>query len=86
MSFSPKPCAHCGCTNFHVIPDVVFEAHRGVSVFGMSGTQLAGHWRITLVICAQCTRTETFTTNAAEVASSFAGAHPATSIATPPYR
>lgn len=86
MSFSPKPCTHCGCTQFHVLPEVAFEAHKAVEVWGMSGTQQVGHWRLTLVICVQCSRTETFTTNAAQLLQTVPGAYPASSVATPPYR
>lgn len=86
MSFSPKPCTHCGGTQFHVLPEVAIEAHKAVAVFGMTGTQHVGHWRVTLVVCVQCSRTETFTTNAAELVQQVPGAYPASSIATPPYR
>lgn len=80
MSFSPKPCAHCGGTSFTVLPDVMLEAHKSVQVLGMVGGQkLPGWWKLTIVVCAQCTRTELFSPNAAEMARHVPGAYPTTS-------
>jgi predicted nucleic-acid-binding Zn-ribbon protein len=74
MSFSPKPCSHCGGTSFHVLPDLLLEAHKAVVSFGMTaGSKIPGWWRLTLVVCTQCTRTEFFTPNIAELASRVDG-------------
>ncbi len=72
MSFAPRLCAHCQSAQFHVIPNVQAELWHSTSVLGMAASsKLTGgrRWTMTLVICAQCGRTETFTTNGAEMAS-----------------
>lgn len=81
MSFSPRPCAHCGGTSFHVLPGVQLEPSQVSSVFGLvSSRKLSGvWWTITLVVCTQCGRTETFTNNAAELASHITGSYVASS-------
>ncbi|MFO0693935.1 MAG: hypothetical protein U0230_10300 [Polyangiales bacterium] len=74
MSFQPRPCLHCGGPEFHVVPGVQLEVWRATSVLGMDASQkMTGgrRWSFTLVICTQCGRTETFTTNGAEVASFY---------------
>jgi len=82
-SFSPKPCAHCGGTSFHVLPDVQLEVHKLVTVLGLPGAgKVPGWWRLTLVICAQCTHTEFFTPNVAELVKRIPGAYTATARAT----
>ncbi|MBX3201804.1 MAG: hypothetical protein KF894_26955 [Labilithrix sp.] len=79
MSFSPRPCAHCRGTQFHVLPDVMLEANKAVAFGRQTGGQKVGWWKLTVVICAQCTRTELFTPNAAELLPLFPGAFAATS-------
>ena len=72
MSFVPRPCAHCRGTQFHVIPGVQFEMWQTSSLLGIAASSKIGggrRWSVTLVVCAQCGRTETFTTNGAELAS-----------------
>ena len=79
MSFSPKPCPHCGCTSFHVLPDILVEPHK--SAAGGLGTQkiVGAWWRLTLVACTQCTRTELFSPTVAKLAGVVQGAHVVTS-------
>ncbi|MBX3231799.1 MAG: hypothetical protein KIT84_44290 [Labilithrix sp.] len=79
MSFSPRPCAHCGGVQFHVLPDVMLEPHKVVMFGRTTGGQRLGWWKVTIVICVQCTRTELFTPNAAELVSLTPGAHVVTS-------
>jgi hypothetical protein len=81
MSFSPKPCAHCGNVHFHVLPGVQVEAGLATTVLGMSAYQkiLGARLSLTLVACTQCGRTEVFTANAAELAQKVPGSHVAQS-------
>lgn len=76
MSFVPRPCSHCSGTRLHVIPGVQLEMWQASSVLGIaSSSKVTGgrRWSFTLVVCVQCGRTETFTTNAPELASIFGG-------------
>jgi hypothetical protein len=76
MSFALKPCSHCGGSSFHVLPDVQLEPYKATTVMGMTaGSKVGGWWRITMVVCAQCTRTDMFTTNIAELAPRVSGAY-----------
>jgi hypothetical protein len=74
MSFSPRPCAHCGGTTFHLLPDLKLETHKATTVMGLQAAQKIGWLRLTLVVCSQCTRTEMFTSNVAEMAPHLPGA------------
>lgn len=85
MSFVPRPCAHCGGVRFHVIPGMQLEMWQASSLMGMStSSKVTGgkRWTFTLVACAECGRTETFTTNAAELASIFGDAQQITTSRT----
>lgn len=77
MSFSPKPCAHCDSTSFAILPNQQVELWEGTTVFGVAASRKRGalRWSFTLVVCSSCGRSETFTTNAAEIASQTAGSH-----------
>lgn len=85
MSFAPRPCAHCGSAQFHVIPGVQLEIWQSSSVLGMSASsKITGgrRWSMTLVVCAHCGRTETFTTNGPELATFYAGSQQITTART----
>lgn len=79
MSFAPRPCAHCSGTQFHVLPDVMLEPHKAVQYGRTTGGQKVGFWKLTVVICMQCARTEMFTANTAELVPLFPSAYGASS-------
>lgn len=86
MSFAPRPCAHCGSARFHVVPDVQLEIWQTTSVLGMAASSKMGlgrRWTMTLVICSQCGRTETFTANGGELASWYPGSQEITTQRAP---
>lgn len=59
-----------------MLPDLKLEAHRATMVLGMQAAQKLGPWwSLTIVVCAQCTRTEIFTPNVAQMAPHVPGAH-----------
>lgn len=77
MSFTPRPCAHCGGLSFHMLPDIQLEVWHATQFMGMNAsTKVTGgvRWCVTAVICTQCGRTETFTRNAAQLAEHIPGA------------
>jgi hypothetical protein len=85
MSFMPRPCLHCSGAQFHVIPGVQLEIWQATTVLGLTASSKKGggrRWTMTLVVCAQCGRTETFTTNAAELASIYEGSQQITTTRT----
>lgn len=85
MSFTPRSCLHCGGTRLYVIPGVQLEIWQTTTVLGMQASSKKGggrRWTMTLVTCAQCGRTETFTTNAPELASIYAGSQEITTTRT----
>ncbi len=76
MSFSPKPCAHCGGRSFQLVPNLQLEYWQASTVFGLMASSKAtggARWTLTLVICAQCGRTETFTVNGSELSQMIRG-------------
>lgn len=75
MSFTPRPCAHCAGTSFHVIPGVQLELWRVSSVLGMAASAKLGanRWTVTVVACTQCGRSETFTNDPASLAALYPG-------------
>ena len=75
MSFSPKPCPHCGGTSFHVLPDILIEPHRALN--SVATQKIGGWWRLTLVACTQCMRTELFSPTIDKLASVVTGAYTA---------
>ena len=79
QTFTPKPCAHCVGSTFTVIPNLAVELWRpGGAIFGMTGYEkVHANWNYTLVICMKCSRTETFTTNTAELIKRVPGAYSA---------
>ncbi|MBX3271050.1 MAG: hypothetical protein KF729_12365 [Sandaracinaceae bacterium] len=81
MSFEPRPCAHCGSAHFHVVPGVQLEVWQAM---GAASAKITGgrRWSMTLVVCAHCGRTETFTTNGPELASMFRGSQQVTTTRT----
>jgi hypothetical protein len=69
--------------SFHVLPGVQLEVWRATTVLGMTASQKLGggvRWTHTAVICTQCGRTESFTTNAAELAQHVPGSHIVTGV------
>lgn len=70
MSFDPRPCPHCNCTSFHVIPGVRLETHKLLSG-GAASMKVRGGWTFTIVACTQCGRTDTFTNEPAALAALF---------------
>lgn len=81
MSFSPKPCPHCGGSSFTVLPDIMLEAYKATTALGITvSSKIPGWWGLTLVVCTQCTHTEMFTPNVGELASRVPGAYPATAV------
>ena len=72
MSFEPRPCPHCAGTSFHVIPEVQFEMWRALRGGSMPIT--SRQWTFTFVACAQCGRTDTFTSDPAGLAGQYPGA------------
>ena len=85
MSFTPRPCLHCGGTRFHVIPGLQLEIWQTSVVLGIQASSKKGsgrRWTMTLVACTQCGRTETFTSNAAELASIYEGSQEITTTRT----
>jgi predicted nucleic-acid-binding Zn-ribbon protein len=73
MSFSPRPCSHCGGTSFHVVPGVQLELRGSAAVLGVAKATLISRerWSFTIVMCTQCGRSETFTTEPAKLAAYF---------------
>ncbi|MBK7584679.1 MAG: hypothetical protein IPI67_31395 [Myxococcales bacterium] len=70
MTFTPKPCAHCGGQSFHLVPNLQLEFWQPTTTFGVRASQKAtggARWTMTLLICTHCGKTETFTVNAAEL-------------------
>ena len=75
MSFNPRPCPHCAGTSFHVIPSLQFDVFVSGAIFGRGEAvkikaQLP-RWTVTLVACAQCGRTETFSNGIEQLAAMF---------------
>jgi hypothetical protein len=70
----PYPPCHCGASEFISLPEVALEIHRSTTAFGLQAAQRIGHVRMTLVICKACGKTDTFTTNAQELAGRVPGA------------
>ena len=76
MSYHPKPCGHCGGKSFQVLPQLQVELWTPTTVLGLVASQnLQVRHTFTLVVCAQCTHTEMFTTNAAEIAHRLTGSY-----------
>jgi hypothetical protein len=76
MSFSPKPCLHCGGTSFHVVPNIQTQLWRGTTALGMQAHQKMNvWWTYTLVLCTRCARTDVFTVNAAEMTQGIEGSY-----------
>jgi hypothetical protein len=75
MSFVPRACSHCGGVSFHVIPNIVMGVEHMRTMMGMQVAVKQGgqRWSFTLVACTTCGRSETFTANAAQLASQFEG-------------
>jgi ribosomal protein L37E len=76
MSFTPKPCAHCGGRSFHLVPNLQLEYWQAMTAFGLQASRKAtagARWTLTLVICTQCGRTEAFTVNGPDVAQRVQG-------------
>ncbi len=75
MSFNPRPCPHCAGTSFHVIPGVQLEVHASPAMFGLAEAikikNQQPRWAFTIVACAQCGRSETFTNDPAKLAAVF---------------
>lgn len=79
MSFNPKPCSRCAGKSFQVIPDLQYELWRPTTVLGVAASEsLHARHTFTLVICAQCTQTEVYTQNGAELAHRVPGSYVAT--------
>lgn len=57
------------------VPNVLVDIAKGATVLGMRAvSDLKNvYWNVTLVICNQCGYTQSFTQNAAELASTFGG-------------
>lgn len=83
MSYSPKPCVHCGGIDFQVLPGVQLDVRQASTVFGMVGSRAATGsgrwWTFTVVLCARCGHADAFSTNTAGVARHISGAYVATS-------
>jgi hypothetical protein len=57
----------------------MLEAHKAITMMGIAGAQkLPGWWRLTVVVCAQCTYTTFFTPNLAELLQRVPGAYTST--------
>lgn len=84
MSFSPRPCPHCAGTSFHVIPGMQHPVHASIAMHGVvTATKVKEHrWTFTLVACTSCGRSETFTTDAAQLAAVFPGSQTVTTSRT----
>jgi hypothetical protein len=56
--------------NFYVLPNIQVEFGTATTVLGMTAHKKAAgrYWWVTAVVCTQCTRTEMFTPNIAELA------------------
>jgi hypothetical protein len=69
MNFPLRPCVHCGATNFYLLPNIQVEYGTATTVLGMAAHRHAAgrYWWISAIVCTQCTRTDTYTTNLAEL-------------------
>lgn len=79
MSFNPRPCHFCGGTSFHVLPDVLIEPHKS-ALGGIATQKISGAWwRVTIVACTQCKRTDLFSPTIDKLATVIPGSYIATS-------
>lgn len=83
MTQHVRPCAHCGFTTFHFVPNMQLDVTHATTLLGMAASQTikGRRWTFTLVICAQCGSTQTFTANGTDLVHWVPGAGTA---ATPP--
>lgn len=77
MSLPPKPCAHCGNPSFHILPNMQQDVATATTVLGFAASkQIKGrYWTFTLVVCTNCGCTQTFTSNAPELAKWVDGSY-----------
>lgn len=76
MAFTPKPCPQCGGVSFQVLPGIQVELWQATTVLGLAAASKLGGWlTVTLVVCTQCTRTETYSTNAADLMHRVPGSY-----------
>ncbi len=84
MSFTPRPCPHCGGVSFHLIPGVQLDVAHATTLFGIAASQhIKGErWTFTIVSCTQCGRSDTFTNDPASLAALYAGSQIVTTTRT----
>lgn len=63
----PKPCTYCNNGRFLLLTNMWFDLKRQLP--GIEGSRpVPGKWKVNLMICTNCARTEWFTANGAELA------------------
>jgi|HubBroStandDraft_6_1064221.scaffolds.fasta_scaffold2263061_2 hypothetical protein len=77
MSFSIRPCAQCGNTTFHYMPNMQIQLTFMATLLGMQVAEHMGgrFWSFTLVICDQCGLSQTFTNNGPQLAQWVPGSN-----------
>lgn len=76
MSFTPKPCPHCGGVSFQIVPNLQLELYQPAIALGMAASRSTGvRWTFSLVVCTRCGRSDTFTMNGPELGQRIPGAY-----------
>lgn len=76
MALPVRPCAHCGHTVFHVMPNMQIDVAFATTVFGVTASQhvRGRHWTFNLVVCQACGCSQMFTGNANDLLGWVPGA------------
>jgi hypothetical protein len=74
-TFTPRPCQHCHGVSFHVVPNLRAELYEATSFLGIQAGKDKGWLSFSLVICAQCSHTEMFTTNGPDLVQKIPGVY-----------